>query len=100
MPVAWPLIDAEARHALTPKTFGLIPRAERETLDPGDRAKIGFEGQGGSVGERFWVTVVRRRSGSYLGRVEAKLGGPWAADYPEGSLVAFEPKHVLDASYS
>jgi len=98
----WPLIDAEARNALYPDSFDLLTLAERGTLDPGDQARIGFSGfvDGSVPGERFWVTVIRRRSRAYLGRIEAPLAGPWNQAHPPGSLVAFEAKHVIDVVYT
>ncbi|BEP16457.1 DUF2185 domain-containing protein [Acidothermaceae bacterium B102] len=95
--VGFTLEDAEALHALRPRSFFIPTRAERESLTPGDVAKLLFAvvapAEGMPAGERMWVEVTEVTAGGYRG----VLANPpsvittIALDDP----VEFGPEHVI-----
>jgi hypothetical protein len=100
--VGWGLLSGEARHKATPDTFQIPPLATRNSLQRGDLAKLLFdiatheeEGPAWCV-ERMWVRVLRVNKRGYVGTLaNVPVSGDPAA-LTHGSLVEFEPHHVID----
>jgi hypothetical protein len=102
----WQLESAEARHAVSPDTFWVPPRAQREGLQPGDGAKLLFQitsagetGVGRGV-ERLWVIVRRRVGGLYVAVLDSTPSStdPSTSSLVRGCVVVFAPEHVADIS--
>jgi hypothetical protein len=102
----WQLESAETRHAASPESFWIPARLRRETLRPGDGAKLLFRLQAdtsasaaGGV-ERMWVIVRRRAGRLYLGVLDSTPAAPEAisARLARGTEVVFAPEHVADIS--
>ena len=77
--------------------FPIRSLAERQDLQPGAFVKVGLSwptNQNGCSGERFWVIVLERQAGRYLGIVDNDLHG--VNEVNRGSLIQFGPEHVLD----
>ncbi len=98
----WSLDDGEAYHAAWPETFGLSERHWRESLQPGDLAKLIFRidvysGDERIAVERMWVLVRELIPGGYLGVLDneptsvAENDGLWV-----GTELPFSAKHVID----
>jgi len=82
-------------HEVYPETFYLPPAEERETLQPGDLAKLIFRITGGkrTAVERMWVIVEKVRKGNYVGVLD---NDPYCTEsIRHGLVVAFQPKHVI-----
>ncbi|MGH7571406.1 MAG: hypothetical protein ACREMK_06135 [Gemmatimonadota bacterium] len=109
----WTLVSAEERHASHPQSFHIPPRDERESLSPGDAAKLLFDIETREDGrvmdrgvDRMWVIVRRRGSGDYIGVLDndpgtamgLKLheGDTMGLKLHEGDTIAFGPEHVAD----
>lgn len=97
----WRLADVEERASAAPDTFAIPPRAERESLQPGDLAKLVFlDGEpvggpfGGPGGERMWVLVGATEGGRYAGTLRNRpvVVRGLALD----DEVRFGPEHVAD----
>jgi hypothetical protein len=76
----WCLDDGEAYHAEAPDTFWIPGRESRESLEPGDLAKLIFrfnvdDAEETVAVERMWVLVRERVPGGYLGCVSACKSG-------------------------
>ena len=88
------LENGEAMNRQHPDTFRIPPQSERETLLPGDYAKVVF--LAGGEGERMWVEV---------GTADPDAAPPYEgrlANHPivhtaltMGDLVQFGPEHVI-----
>ncbi len=98
----WCLEDGEAYHAAAPETFLLPERQRRESLQPGDLAKLIFRisvdnGEEDVAVERMWVLVRERTSGGYLGILDnepnaiAENGEFWL-----GTELPFCANHVIN----
>ncbi len=77
--------------------FPIHSLAERQDLQPGAFVKVEISwptDQTGCSGERFWVIVLERRAGRYLGIVDNDLLG--LSEVSRGVLIQFGPEHVLD----
>lgn len=91
------IADGEAEAAAAPRSFFIPSREERESLRPGDLAKLLFElidpqaGQPG--GERMWVEVVSSADGRYTG-VLANVPSA-ITTITAGDPVEFGPEHVI-----
>ncbi len=97
----WMLVDGEQRARDNPDTFELPSRAEREQLAPGAFAKLIFvtpEIAQQNMGERMWVRVTKRSgkgaSTKYRGELDNTPG--LISGLHVGSVIDFEPKHVVD----
>lgn len=95
--VDYRLANAEDKNAEAPRTFFIPPRSERDTLQPGDLAKLLFEivdPQNGEPGaERMWVEVDRCDGGRYVGIL---TNTPTAiTTVGLGDQVEFGPEHVI-----
>ena len=100
----WCLEDGEAYHAAAPETFWIPDRSSRESLQPGDLAKLIFrilvddEEEPVAV-ERMWVLVRERLSGGYLGVLDNDPDGIAENDeFWSGIELPFAPHHVIDIS--
>ena len=88
------LVDAEAMARAHPTTFHIRPQAERETLQPGDLAKLCFETVDGSItGERMWVRVEVAACGLYRGTL---ANDPVGLPLAFGDPWVFDPRHIYD----
>ncbi len=92
------LINGVEMNAAHPDTFSVPCETARESLQPGDHAKIGLTSEEG--GERFWVKITEVRSGpnqgeahDYTGVVDNDLV---VFDIPLGEPIDFDAPHVLD----
>jgi hypothetical protein len=102
----WELESAEARHAASPDTFWIPPRAQREGLQPGDGAKLLFQiTSAGNTGvergvERLWVIVRRRVEGLYVAVLDSTPSStdPSTSSLVRECVVVFAPEHVADVS--
>jgi hypothetical protein len=100
----WQLESAEVRHAVSPDTFWIPPRAQRERLQPGDGVKLLFQiaiaDAGSEQGvERMWVLVRRRMHDRYLGVLDSTPTSTTpASPLVRGCAVVFAPEHVADIS--
>jgi hypothetical protein len=77
----WELVSAEERAAAAPSTFQIPPRSARESLSPGDGAKLLFDietREGGRIVDRgvdrMWVIVKARTEGGYMGVLDNDPG--------------------------
>lgn len=79
--------------------FPIPSHGERHDLQPGAVVKVGISWLPTTTdysGERFWVIILERRSGRYLGLVDNDLVGK--SELKRGDLIQFGPEHVLDIS--
>lgn len=98
---SWMIDDGELAHAESPDTFWIPPLSERQSLRPGDFAKIRFyirtideSGDTSDFGERMWVKVLNVEDGWYHGELDNQ---PHCTDAIEPGLkVCFQPRHVID----
>ena len=95
--VTYRLADGEDLHAQAPRSFFIPPRAERETLQPGDYAKLLFEiidpAPSDPGAERMWVQVLGSGGGRYVG---ALMNTPHAiTTISVGDRVDFGPEHII-----
>ncbi|MGK6356588.1 hypothetical protein ACMGDH_15350 [Sphingomonas sp. DT-207] len=98
----WCLDDGEAYHAEAPDTFWIPERHRRESLGPGDLAKLIFRisidnaDERVSV-ERMWVLVRERTPDGYLGVLDNEPDA--IAENDElwlGTELPFSAKHVIN----
>lgn len=87
------MVDGEKEARENPDTFCINSREEREGLQPGDFAKVGWRIRGGP-GERMWVLVKSRVDGGYIGELN---NDPvvFKDKMHCGQSVCFESRHVL-----
>jgi hypothetical protein len=88
------LTNGEVMNREHPDTFAMPQRSERETLLPGDFAKVVFIADG--EGERMWVEI---------GTTDADAASPYEGSLANdpivhmglsfGDLVQFGPEHVV-----
>ena len=97
----WTLLSAEERALAAPETFQIPALAERQSLSPGDAAKLLFDIETKENGRvidrgvhRMWVIIKSRTKSGYLGILDSD---PGTAEYPTlspGDEVAFGSEHV------
>lgn len=98
----WCLEDGEAYHAEAPDTFWQPERSRRETLQPGDIAKLIFrisvENEEENVAvERMWVLVREVVPGGYLGVLDNEPDAIAENDeFWLGTELPFAAKHVIN----
>ena len=99
----WALISAEARHAAHPDRFQIPPRTKRETLSPGDTAKLLFDIETRENGhvmdrgvDRMWVIVKAETEAGYIGILDNDPGSAENLRLQEGDSIFFRPEHVAD----
>jgi uncharacterized protein YegJ (DUF2314 family) len=89
------LVSGVERHRIAPHTFEIPPQSARESLRPGDQAKLMFHFPDEPPDERMWVIVKDVRPGYYVGVLN---------NYPLihgmrlrfGQKVQFHADHVID----
>ena len=97
----WMLGSGEERHAAAPQTFWIPDRISRESLQPGDYAKLIFcisvaDNEAPEV-ERMWVLVRGRVGPTYFGILENEPGGIEENDELwVGTEVPFRAEHIID----
>ena len=98
----WTLESGEERHALSPKTFEIPSRARRESLCPGDAAKLLFDIETRDAGrvvdrgvERMWVIVKTKAKGLYIGILDSDPGIAKGLTLRPGTEVLFGVEHVI-----
>lgn len=99
----WTLVSAEERSAAAPDTFLIPPRARRESLSPGDGAKLLFDIETRENGlvvdrgvDRMWVIVKSRTEEGYVGVLDSNPGAAENLRLREGDTIVFGPEHVAD----
>jgi uncharacterized protein YegJ (DUF2314 family) len=99
----WTLDSAEERAADAPATFLIPSREVRESLSPGDAAKLLFDietREGARVidrgVDRMWVIVKTKTDRGYIGVLDNDPGHAENLTLHEGDLVIFRPEHVAD----
>jgi hypothetical protein len=102
----WTLASAEMRHAEHPDSFLIPERNERDTLAPGDAAKLLFDIETREAGrvtdrgvDRMWVIVKRRVGDSYVGVLESDPGVTEGLTLRPGVEVLFRAEHVSDIDH-
>lgn len=98
----WILVSAEDRHAQN-STFWIPSRSRRDSLQPGDAAKLLFDIERREHGnvvdrgvDRMWVIVKRRTESGYLGVLDSDPGVAESLELRPGHLVAFSAEHICD----
>lgn len=100
----WCLDDGEAYHAEAPDTFWIPDRESRESLEPGDLAKLIFrfnvdDAEDPVAVERMWVLVRERVPGGYLGVLDNDPDALEENDeFWSGIELPFAPQHVINIS--
>jgi len=101
----WALISAEARNAAHPETFQIPSREKRESLVPGEAAKLLFEIENREAEtivdrgvDRMWVIVKTRAEGGYVGVLDNDPGTEENLRLREGDNIAFGPEHIAAIS--
>jgi hypothetical protein len=99
----WVLVSAEERVGAAPSTFQIPPRAVRESLFPGDGAKLLFDietREGGRIVDRgvdrMWVIVTVRTESGYIGVLDNDPDTAENLKLHERDLVVFGPEHIAD----
>ncbi len=88
------LENGEKMHAENPDTFSIPQQSERETLLPGDFAKVIFLADG--QGERMWVEISSADADAALPYEGALNNQPIVhTALTMGDLVQFGPEHVV-----
>lgn len=100
----WCLDDGEAYHVEAPGTFWIPDRESRESLEPGDLAKLIFrfnidDAEETVAVERMWVLVRERVPGGYLGVLDNDPDALEENDeFWSGIELPFAPHHVINIS--
>jgi uncharacterized protein YegJ (DUF2314 family) len=99
----WELISAEDRTVGHPETFQIPAREKRESLAPGDAAKLLFDIETREEGrvvdrgvDRMWVIVKARTERGYIGVLDSDPGAAENLRLREGDSVTFGPEHIAD----
>lgn len=99
----WTLVSAEERAATYPEKFGIPPLAVRQSLPPGDAAKLLFDIETKENGcvidrgiDRMWVIIKVRTESGYLGILDSDPGAAENLALHQGDQIAFGPQHVID----
>ena len=97
----WVLVWAEERHAASPATFHIPPRATRDTLVRGVAAKLLFHIETKDADrvvdrgiDRMWVIVMTVTPEGYLGVLDNDPGYAEGLNLRAGDIIAFGPQHV------
>lgn len=99
----WELISAEERSVAHLNTFQIPAREKRESLAPGDAAKLLFDIETRENGrivdrgvDRMWVIVKARTEGGYLGALDNDPGTAENLRLRRGDDVTFGPEHIVE----
>ena len=102
----WMLLSAEERHAASPETFEIPPRAARAALLPGAAAKLLFHIETREANrlfdrgvDRMWVIVRAVGPDSYVGVLDNDPGQSEGLNLHEGDAILFGPEHVAAIDY-
>jgi hypothetical protein len=87
------LVSGVERHRIAPRTFQIPPQSARESLRPGDHAKLLFHFPDDWPNEGMWVIVQDVKAGHYVGVLN---NYPLTDCMCFGERVQFQPDHVLD----
>lgn len=85
-----------------PDRFKIPDLAERQSLSPGDAAKLLFDIETRENGvidrdvHRMWVIVKARTESGYLGILDSDPGFAENLTLAPGDLIAFGAEHVID----
>ena len=95
MAATYTLDSAEETHREFPATFEIPALADRESLRPGDFAKLMFRitADGGVLVERMWVRVQESNPDFYIGVLDNHPS--CTEQIAIGTTVDFEPAHVI-----
>jgi uncharacterized protein YegJ (DUF2314 family) len=99
MPLTYTLDDGAATHREFPDTFQIPSQERRESLRPGDLAKLIFRIEFGDEAhvERMWVQVTEVRPEFYVGVLD---NDPRCTDeIRSGMRVEFHADHVIDIDH-
>ena len=99
MTVTYTLDDGAATHREFPDTFQIPSQERRESLKPGDLAKLIFRIEFGDEAhvERMWVQVTAVRPEFYVGVLD---NDPCCTDeIRSGMRVEFHADHVIDIDH-
>ncbi len=100
----WCLENGEQYHANAPTTFWIPDLQQRESLEPGDLAKLIFQISVDDVAEpvaveRMWVLVRERTPSGYLGVLDNEPSSIAENDeFWLGTEIPFAPHHIIDIS--
>jgi uncharacterized protein YegJ (DUF2314 family) len=89
------LLDAEAEHRASPRTYSVPRRIVRDSLKPGEYVKLLFrvDPPAHSVEvERMWVEIVSARDRRYTGRLLNEPG--YLQSIKHGDEISFGPEHI------
>ena len=98
----WCLDDGEVYHAEAPDTFRIPERHRRESLQPGDLAKLIFrisvDNENGNVAvERMWVLIRELIPGGYLGVLDNEPAAIVENDeFWLGTELPFSAKNIIN----
>jgi hypothetical protein len=99
----WTLVSAEERALAYPERFQIPPLAERQSLSPGDAAKLLFDIETKENGcvidrgvDRMWVIIKARTESGYLGILDSDPSVAENLTLRQGDQVAFGSQHVID----
>lgn len=99
----WELISAEDRTVAHLETFKIPAREKRESLAPGDAAKLLFDIETREEGrvvdrgvDRMWVIVKARTERGYIGVLDSDPGAAENLRLREGDGVTFGPEHIAE----
>jgi|ERR1019366_4074421 hypothetical protein len=104
----WSLVSGEERNRAAPATFEIPALAERNSLAPGQGAKLIFEieaeekdGTVSTSTERMWVIVSSRVGGGYIGILDSEpVTIPNDGEFYlcRGAEIPFLPEHIVALS--
>ncbi|HVP24118.1 MAG TPA: hypothetical protein VMS77_09440 [Conexivisphaerales archaeon] len=86
------LTDVEARHRENPSTFVIPDLTSRQSLRPGDWAKVIVDDR-----ERLWVLITEAACYHYRATV---LQVPVIVDLKKDDIIELHPEHVADIVWS
>jgi hypothetical protein len=99
----WTLVSAEERALAYPERFQIPPLAERQSLSPGDAAKLLFDIETKENGcvidrgvDRMWVIIKASTDSGYLGILDNDPGIAENLTLRQGDRVLFGSQHVID----
>lgn len=97
----WTLESAEDRHAEHPNTFEIPSRDRRDSIAPGQAAKLLFDIEATEDGrvvdrgiDRMWVLVRSKANDGYFGVLVNNPRRKGKSPVREGDTVFFKPEHV------
>lgn len=99
----WRLLSAEEQKAAHPETFLIPTRNKRESLLPGDGAKLLFDIETKENGQvidrgvdRMWVIVKSHSESGYVGILDSNPGTAENLNLHEGDTIQFGPEHIAE----